>query len=451
MLSRPLLLSPLLSPFWLALLSVLGLGVFGGGAGTDGADDPATPVLLSRVTTAVPWPRGLTFVDGELLVLARGRHRRAGGPVAGIEDRAGTLFVVDPDVAEPVLPGDAQPGEAVANNARILAEPTSPPFELWDRVRPPVEDTAMDRPYCTLAYDPTTQNLFVCGFAGVDMTDGTFRKNGTDSVLRFDLRSDRWSTVDRHREVEGTAVQPEDKASWLPNDHYPHHDPADNPPPHGWTNGPNGACVVGRWLYVAAKDNDLVVRYDLSALADDPTAGPPPSLPVLGVSERVAVNGQVVDLDLVGHSALASQPGWLYLGCRTSSQVVRFPLDDDGVLVTPVVGELIARFDPFDEQSGLSADLVDLAFDPDGQLYVSTARHGAIWKIGHPDPARIFDGTSGTSATPFVDLRLLTGNPVARTGNITFDDAGRLFLCAGNYQTGYDVAGVIYRAEVRRP
>ena len=36
-------------------------------------------VLLERITTAVPWPRGLVARDGELVVLARGRHRNAGG------------------------------------------------------------------------------------------------------------------------------------------------------------------------------------------------------------------------------------------------------------------------------------------------------------------------------------------------------------------------------------
>ena len=34
----------------------------------------ARPVHLERISTAVPWPRGLAYVDGELIVLARGRH-----------------------------------------------------------------------------------------------------------------------------------------------------------------------------------------------------------------------------------------------------------------------------------------------------------------------------------------------------------------------------------------
>ena len=58
-------------------------------------------VRLERVSAGVPWPRGLALVDGEILVLARGRHRRAGGVDHSIEDFTGTIFRIDPEVAEP--------------------------------------------------------------------------------------------------------------------------------------------------------------------------------------------------------------------------------------------------------------------------------------------------------------------------------------------------------------
>ena len=46
--------------------------------------------------TAVPWPRGVRYVDGKLYALARGAHRSAGGPQTDIDDLAGTIFVIDP-------------------------------------------------------------------------------------------------------------------------------------------------------------------------------------------------------------------------------------------------------------------------------------------------------------------------------------------------------------------
>ena len=42
-------------------------------------DVPSDGVVLERVTTAVPWGRGMAIIDRELIVLSRGRHRGEGG------------------------------------------------------------------------------------------------------------------------------------------------------------------------------------------------------------------------------------------------------------------------------------------------------------------------------------------------------------------------------------
>ena len=89
-------------PAFLPLLIGL-VGFFG----HDTANEHQAPavVQLERISTAVPWPRGLVFTDGKLFALARGRHRRAGGPDPAIEDMAGALFTVDPSISEPVVIG----------------------------------------------------------------------------------------------------------------------------------------------------------------------------------------------------------------------------------------------------------------------------------------------------------------------------------------------------------
>ena len=94
----------------------------------------SAPVRLERITTAVPWPRGLVVRGDELIVLARGRHRNAGGIDPRIEDFSGSLLAVDPEIAEPVVHG-REAGEAVKRNARVFAGPSGPPFLLYDRSR----------------------------------------------------------------------------------------------------------------------------------------------------------------------------------------------------------------------------------------------------------------------------------------------------------------------------
>ena len=396
---------------------------------------------LERISAGVPWPRGLEFVEGEVYVLARGRHRRAGGVDPNIADRSGALFVLDPDLAEPVVHGRRASPE-VATNARLVAAPTAPPFQLYDgSAGPPVSDTLMDRPYCTLVWDAASKNFFVCGYSGVDLPGGVFRKNATDSIHRFDRRDGAWHTVELH----DAAVVPEKELTRVvPNEYYPHHDPTRNAAPHGLLNGPDGATVVGRYLYAVGKDNHTLAQYDLTEIRERPDAGAPEGRVLLGDRVDVKLRGGVRELQFLGHSALAAHDGWLYVGFRTSSAVVRFPLEADGDLRQPIVGELIAVFQPWDPAVGKSANLMDLAFDPTGELFVACARGGRVWRVGRPDPVHVFDGIDGED--PWVDLVELTGNPSAGVGNITFDDAGRLLFCSGNYDSDSQMAGVIYRA-----
>lgn len=403
-------------------------------------------VRLERVSAGVPWPRGLEWVDGELVVLARGRHRRAGGVDHAIVDSAGCLFRVDPELSEPVVPGQLA-SHAVAGNAEILARSLDGPFLLPDRAKDPVDDTLMDRPYCTLIYDAPSRNLFICGYSGVDLPAKRFRKNATDSIHRFDLRSGGWYSVELH---DAGVVPPEELGYVVSNAYYPHHDPERNAPPHGWLNGPDGGCVAGSYLYCVSKDNHLVVQYDLAEVRRDPDAGPPPSRPVLGPFATVRTPGGVARVELLGPSAAVARDGYLYLGYRTSSVVVRFPIDDAGGLVTPAVGELVAVFEPWDAERGRSANLIDLAFNSRGELFVSCATEGRVWRVGRPDPERPFygddSGERATTAPPFVDMAAMTGRRT-NVGNLVFDDRDRLYLCAGNYDTDSDkIAGVVYRA-----
>jgi hypothetical protein len=234
-------------------------------AALHGTAPASTDFLVERITTRPPFPRGLQIVDGELYVLCRGRVREYGGVSATVEDEAGTLYVVDLSIAEPFAPGEPSP--AVRDNGRVVALPTAPPFKLWDRsASPPTRDRETDRPYCGLTYHPGTQSFYLCAFSGVDKPEGegsTFSKNLTDAILRYDMRTEKWYEVERH-DIEKGGL-------------YPHHDPARSAPPHGWLNGPDNCLAVGDWLYAVSKDNSLLVRYDLRALAADPEAGAPQS------------------------------------------------------------------------------------------------------------------------------------------------------------------------------
>lgn len=397
---------------------------------------------LERISAAVPWPRGIQVVGKRAYVLSRGVHRSAGGPQADIDDRAGSLFVVDPTIAEAAR-RDQPVGDAVRNNAVLLAAPTSPPFRVWDRRMPATEDTRTDRPYCMLVYDAPSQNFFICGYSGIDLPHAPkFRKNASDSVHRYDLRLGQWRSVEAHDpdSVPVAALQ-----SDVDSRYYPHHDPSKNPPPHGFVNGPCGAVVAGRFLYVGGKDNTTLAQYDLAEIRRDPNAAAPPSRLILDGtrgSAFVSVRGHG-RMELGGTCALAVDRDHLYVAFRTTSQIIRLKLDRDGDVVQPVEAEYIAQFARYDPvRRGGSANIYDMAFDSKGRLYVSPGYDGAIYRFT-PDHRRVYD-TTERAYEPFVDLDALVG--AKKSGNICFDDEDRLYICSGQkVLEGTPIRGVVYR------
>lgn len=405
---------------------------------------------LERVSTAVPWPRGIALLDdtGMLAIVARGRHRNYGGPAADVQDREATIYEVDPSVREPYVAG--QPAsERVAENARVLAEPDPGVVHLYDRSLPPLDNWLMQRPFCTMVYDAPSKNLVFCAYSGVDLSGKgtTFRKNATDALLRYDRRSARWGIVEQHR---SDVVPREEQGEWISNVYYPHHDPRVNPPPHGLLNGPNGCAVAGHWLYAVGKDNHALARYDLRPIREDPLAGPPPGELVLGEHVDVKVEGKLQRIALQGHSAVTAHDGWLYLGTRTSSVIVRFPIDSDGALVQPIVGELIAEFEPYSTETKRSANLWEMVANADGELFVSTSSTGRVWRF-RPDPKAVFDGNdqrqdAPTPNRPYIDIRALTGNDKATVSNMLVMPDGSLYFCMTMPDPHQELAGAILRA-----
>lgn len=391
----------------------------------------AGELQVERVSTRVYFPRGLAEIDEGIVALARGRVRGYGGAAADIADEAGTLYLLDPAVSQSL---DEPITDAVANNGAIFAEPTSPPFILYDRsLEKPSDDMLTDRPYCCMRYDPVTRNFFICGFSGIDMARSAgnrdFSKNLTDCILRYDLRTKQWYEVERHDRMAGG--------------NYPHHDPAHNPPPHGWLSGPDNLAVAGRWLYACAKDNSVIIRYDLAPLRDNPDAGHLQSEYMLGADLAVRrADGVIEQQQHRGYSMLAVHGGYLYAGNRTTSTILRLPVNDDGTLVEPKVAELVARFKPYDPQTGKSANLTDMAFDSKGRLYVISAKPSRVYRFT-PDPQNVFDAEK---SKPWADMAALTGNPGMKSENILVDRTDRVYITAGDaygHNAGY--GGAIYR------
>lgn len=418
-----------------------------GGRSSDTTTSPSTgPVVLERITTAVPWPRGVRHIDGKLYALARGVHRSAGGPQASIEDLGGTIFRIDPKISEPAT--DGQPiGAAVRGNAEIVARPDGKIFHLWNRVMPATEDIHTDRPYCMLVYDAPSQNFFVCGYSGIDLAKAPkFRKNATDAVHRYDMRSGRWMRVEQHdpNVVPRSALRKD-----VSSIYYPHHDPATNAPPHGLVNGPCGAVVAGDYLYVGAKDNTALACYDLRQIRKDPNAPPPPGHYIFEGS-RGHAEVQVAGMGTVqinGTCALTVHEGFLYVAFRTTSQILRFPLTADGQIKQPMVAELVAQFPRYDPvKGGGSANIYDMCFDKQGRLYVSPGYDGAIYRF-RPDPEQVFRADE-KKYTPYVDLKQLVG--AKKSGNICFDDEDNLYICCGQkVLDDSKIRGVIYRVRRR--
>lgn len=388
-------------------------------------------LIVERVTTKAPFPRGLVMKDGKLYVLCRGRVRSAGGVSAEVNDQAGTIYVVDPNVSEPVT---SDVGEAVRNNGEVFAQPTSPPFNLWDRSAVPAErDRETDRPYCTLRYDEKTSSFYICAFSGIDKPKlpgkTSFSKNLTDAIFRYDTRTNKWYVVERHNIEAGGS--------------YPHHDPEHYQPPHGWLNGPDNCLVLGDILYGVSKDNSLLVAYDLRDLQRNSEAGPPQS--------RVVMTGDTWMKDgsraeYRGQSALAYHDGYLYIAYRTSSVILRVPVDSDMNVIEPIGAELVARFDPFHADTATSANVTDMGFDEKGRLYVISAQPSRVFRFT-PDPSNVYDARNGR-AEAWADLSAVTYNPQMKSENVLYAD-GWVYVTSGDgygYQQGAD--GTVYRVKV---
>lgn len=411
---------------------------------------PQKPVL-ERVTTGVPWPRGMALADGQMIVLSRGRHRGDGGVDQRLEDQAGTLWRVDTSVSEPVVPGQWA-GEAVRRNATVFAAPTEPPFYLYRQEVPAEEDILMGRPYCALAYDEASRNLFVCGYSGAELPNG-FRKQATDAVYRYDLRDGSWHVVEQHN--PGSVPREKLRAA-IPNNYYPHHDPELNPPPHGWANGPDGCIAVGNYLYIPAKDNHVIVQYDLDEIRRNPNAPPPSSRVVLRETMILRSPRGERKMEVLGPSAVAAHGDFLYIGFRTSSVVVRVRLDETGDIVREpdgmLKGDLIAAFEPWDAEKKRSGNLYDIDMSASGDLFVSMGTEGRVWRV-KPDPARPFYGNDQTdrptTTPPFLDMTALVGRKTGCNNIFVDRDSDFLYVSTRNNDTGEgQIHGTIYRVKL---
>ena len=359
-------------------------------------------VAVERLTTTVPFPRGLAMADPDgdgvelLYVLSRGRVRDSGGVDSTVDDRAGTIWEVDPATGE----------------TTVYAEPTSPPFKLLDRsISPPSDDTQTDRPYCTLRWDETTRSFYLCAFSGIDLAEsdpakaefGSFSKNYTDAVLGYRVDEEQWFEVDRHDPRYGADFPGGDG--------------------RGWAKGPDNVLPVGETLIVAAKDNSRLVAYDVSS--DD---APPRIL----MGETVTlVNKNNEQRNVLGHSALGYRDGWLYVAFRTSGEVIRVPLIDgeEGLVARPDAAELLAQFQPWVPADRKSANITDLSIGPDGDVYVVSAMPAKIYRFT-PDPAAIRDFVDGGEA--WADLASLTDNPRMKSENVLAVDDGTVYVTSGD-------------------
>lgn len=162
--------------------------------------------VLERISTAIPWPRGIVVVgvpdskNERVFILGRGAHRGQGGPNnINLDKGAGCIFEIDQQISEPVVP-EQYAGSAVASNLIEYVSPTTPPFKLWQpNSSPPPFDKYCDRPYAGMAFGEISSNFFVCAYSGVDIEDPpNFIKNATDAVFRFDQRTKLWSVVEQH-------------------------------------------------------------------------------------------------------------------------------------------------------------------------------------------------------------------------------------------------------------
>lgn len=390
---------------------------------------------LYRVSAGTPWPRGICSIGNRIIVLGRGAHRNQGGPNKKNKDYgAGHLYEIDPKINE-VVKGGVFASDRIKKNIKTYVTPSSPPFELWKQ-KGMGQYIPTDRPYATLIYDDHSKNFFICGYSGIDLPGKiNFSKNAVDSILRYDTRSNKWYVVEKHIDT-GEGGQGKN----VDTHNYPHkHLPKNTPPPHGWLAGPECLCVYENRLYAGSLDNDIVVSYDLAEINKDPNAAPPKGKKVLSISTNIKGRSEK---SVKGPSALAVHDGYLYAGYRTSSVIARFKLNKKGI---PKKGQLIADFSTLDK-----VDIIDIAFDLIGNLYISTASLGGVWIIA-PNEKQPFIPSDETPNA--VDLRQLTKNDMTKCSNILIAKNNQIYICTNNHDTKVaspDIVGVVYRATITK-
>ena len=371
-------------------------------------------VTVERLTTTIPFPRGLALADPDgdgvesLYVLSRGRVRDSGGVDSAVDDRAGTIWEVDPATGE----------------TTVYAEPTSPPFRLLDRsISPPSDDRQTDRPYCTLRWDEASRSFYLCAFSGIDLAEsdpakaeyGSFSKNYTDAVLGYDVDEGQWFQVDRHDPRYGAD--------------YPGGDG------RGWAKGPDNVLAVGETLIVAAKDNSRLVAYDVSGRVQTPRV-------LMGETVTLVNRGDEAR-NVLGHSALGYRDGWLYVAFRTTGEVIRVPLENVGdveqIALRSNEAELLAQFQPSVPAERKSANITDLSIGPDGDVYVVSAMPARIYRFS-PDPANVRDFIDGENA--WADLAAITDNPRMKSENVLAADDGTVYVTSGDAYAGSQGEGL---------
>lgn len=421
-----------------------------GGSASFPTPDPVTRTSqLARVTAAVPFAGGIALKGSSLYLLSRGRVSDAGGTDTRVIDFAGTLWTADPRTFSPL---DAPVSEAVRKNARALPGPTDPPFRLLSRALPnALDDTRTDQPYRILRYDAATSSFYFCAYSAIDTpiglsapddSRGHLRKNNSDGILRFDTRDNSWHLLYRNPRAALT------------------------PPPGGWhegdvtsaedrfVSGPDNCVVVGNWLYVVARESCTISRFDLTAIRNS-TEGEATRVETVA-GRKFKFNGDTVEC--LGPSALAYRDGWLYVGFRTTSQIVRLRESDlehhpaKAVAdLPPVDAELIATFDPQPPDGAPDTDLTDMVFGPTnpgevklGQagtadLYVLSAKPARVYRFT-PDPKHAFDGRMGKS-TAWADLARITGNPQMRAEALAVNEFGQVFVASADLAPAGKSAG----------
>ena len=149
---------------------------------------------------------------------------------------------------------------------------------------------------------------------------------------------------------------------------------------------------------------------------------------------------------MLGQSALGFHESWLYVGYRTTSEIIRIQLNDKNVPIEPIVAHIVARFDPFDPVTLDSANLTDLDIDEAGHVYVVSAQPSRVYRFT-PSSSHVFDARDGRQS-PWADLALITGNPTMKSENVLYHQ-GWLYVTSGD---GYDYQdgahGTVYRIRV---